>query len=148
MMLKHFRASRLARPQGKLYRLDLLGLSGADARLAITNKAWVITPTLAGGKGIGDFDIQATVGVPVPTAFESTIGTSLVTNVALLRLLCLPKILETILDRGRAVSRPATNPRSISALGAIPSRVERPLDLPDFANFCVNSDPLMPRDTM
>ncbi|MGC2127589.1 MAG: hypothetical protein WA649_07405 [Methylovirgula sp.] len=47
-----------------------------------TNKAWVITPTIAGGKGWGDFDIQATSGVAIPTANESMIGTSLVTNIA------------------------------------------------------------------
>ncbi len=48
-----------------------------------TNHAYVVTPTLAGGKGWGNFDIQATVGVPIPTELESTIGTSLATNVAL-----------------------------------------------------------------
>jgi len=49
---------------------------------AFTNHAWVITPTIAGGKGWGDFDVQATVGVAIPTAYESTIGTSVATNVA------------------------------------------------------------------
>jgi len=48
-----------------------------------TNHTYVVTPTLAGGKGWGNFDIQATVGVPIPTNLESTVGTSLVTNVAL-----------------------------------------------------------------
>ena len=50
--------------------------------MAFTNHAWVITPTIAGGKGWGDFDIQATVGVPIPLAHEKIIGTSIVTNVA------------------------------------------------------------------
>lgn len=47
-----------------------------------TNDAWVVTPTLAAGKGWGDFDIQATVSVPIPLGRESEIGTSVVTNVA------------------------------------------------------------------
>ncbi len=49
---------------------------------AFTNHAWVITPTIAGGKGWGNFDVQATVGVVIPTAYERTIGTSVATNVA------------------------------------------------------------------
>lgn len=60
-----------------------LGVQAPIGAPAFTNKAWVITPTLAGGKGWGDFDIQATMGVPIPTEYESTIGTSLVTNVTL-----------------------------------------------------------------
>ena len=42
-----------------------------------------MTPTLAAGKGWGDFDIQATVGVPIPLEHENTIGTSIVTNATL-----------------------------------------------------------------
>jgi hypothetical protein len=59
-----------------------LGFQAPMLGSPFTNKSWVITPTLAGGKGWGDFDIQATVGVPIPTSLESIIGTSLVTNVA------------------------------------------------------------------
>ena len=47
-----------------------------------TNHAYIITPTIAGGKGWGDFDIQATVGVAVPLSHESTIGTAVLTNAA------------------------------------------------------------------
>lgn len=47
-----------------------------------TNDAYVITPTIAAGKGWDDFDIQATVSVAVPLSHESTIGTSVLTNVA------------------------------------------------------------------
>jgi hypothetical protein len=50
---------------------------------AFTNNAWVITPTLAAGKGWGRFDIQGTVGVPIPLEHQSAIGTQVVTNVAL-----------------------------------------------------------------
>ncbi len=58
-----------------------LGLQAPIGATAFTNRAWVVTPTLAAGKGWGDFDIQATVGFPLPLSYESTIGTSMVTNV-------------------------------------------------------------------
>ena len=47
-----------------------------------TNNAYYITPTIAAGKGWGDFDIQATVGTPWPTSNYNKLGTQLVTNVA------------------------------------------------------------------
>jgi hypothetical protein len=47
-----------------------------------TANAYYITPTIAAGKGWGDFDIQATVGTPWPTSNYSKLGTQLVTNVA------------------------------------------------------------------
>jgi hypothetical protein len=58
-----------------------LGVQAPTGSAAFTNHAWVVTPTLAGGKGWGDFDIQATVGFPLPLSDESTIGTSMATNV-------------------------------------------------------------------
>ncbi len=48
-----------------------------------TNHAWVVTPTIAGGKGWGDFDIQATSGVVMPVDYFSTTGAQLMTNVTL-----------------------------------------------------------------
>lgn len=69
--------------QGNYIVTTFLGFQAPTGVPVFTNKAWVITPTLAGGKGFGDFDIQATMGVQVPTALESVIGTALVTNVAL-----------------------------------------------------------------
>ena len=59
-----------------------LGVQAPTGQVPFTNDAWVVTPTLAGGKGWGDFDIQATVGVPIPLEHEDTIGISIVTNVA------------------------------------------------------------------
>lgn len=50
---------------------------------AFTNHAWIITPTLAAGKGWGNFDIQGTIGVPIPLNDERIIGTSVVSNVTL-----------------------------------------------------------------
>ncbi len=58
------------------------GVQAPTGDEAFTNDAWVVTPTLAAGKGWGDFDIQATVGVPIPLEHENEIGTSIVTNVA------------------------------------------------------------------
>lgn len=60
-----------------------LGVQAPIGSAAFTNHAWVLTPTLAAGKGWGNFDVQATVGVPVPLSHEREIGTSVVTNVAL-----------------------------------------------------------------
>ena len=42
-----------------------------------------VTPTLAGGKGWGDFDVQATAAVNIPTGGESVLGHSLQYNAAL-----------------------------------------------------------------
>ena len=60
-----------------------LGFTAPTGTPAFTNRSWIITPTLAGGKGWGDFNIQATVGIPVPLAHHDIIGTSIATNVAL-----------------------------------------------------------------
>jgi hypothetical protein len=50
---------------------------------ALTDDSWLITPTIAGGFGIGDFDVQSTFGVAFPTSHEATIGYQFNTNVAL-----------------------------------------------------------------
>jgi hypothetical protein len=46
-----------------------------------TSHNHVFTPTLAVGKGFGDFDVQATVGEAIPTHDNSKAGHSLLTNV-------------------------------------------------------------------
>lgn len=48
---------------------------------AFTNNAYVIAPTLAGGKGFGDFVIQATSGFAVPTSQQGTLGTTWANNI-------------------------------------------------------------------
>jgi hypothetical protein len=48
---------------------------------AFTNHAYVVSPTLAGGKGFGDFVVQATSGFAVPTAHENSLGTTWANNV-------------------------------------------------------------------
>jgi len=47
-----------------------------------TDNAFVITPSLAAGKGFGNLNIQAATSLVIPTAHEDTIGTALRTNVA------------------------------------------------------------------
>ena len=54
-----------------------LGVQAPTGDAAFTNHAWVITPTIAGGKGFGDFDIQSTLSVALPASHGSTIGTAL-----------------------------------------------------------------------
>jgi hypothetical protein len=49
---------------------------------AFSNNAYLINPTIAAGKGWGDFDIQATIGVQIPTSHASTLGYPILTNVA------------------------------------------------------------------
>jgi hypothetical protein len=68
--------------EGNYIVTAFLGVTAPTGTPAFTNRAWIITPTIAGGKGWGDFDIQATMGLPVPTAHTGTIGTSVATNVA------------------------------------------------------------------
>jgi hypothetical protein len=57
-----------------------LGVQAPTGDPAFTNHAWVITPTIAAGKGWGDFDIQSTLSVSVPTSHGGTIGTALLWN--------------------------------------------------------------------
>lgn len=60
--------------------LSVLGPTGTDA---FTNHAWEVTPTIAGGKGFGNFDVQATSGITLPTSHQDTIGDAVATNIAL-----------------------------------------------------------------
>jgi hypothetical protein len=59
-----------------------LGVQAPTGSTAFTNHAWIVTPTLAAGKGWGDFDVQGTVGVAIPTSHSDTIGTSVATNIS------------------------------------------------------------------
>jgi hypothetical protein len=49
---------------------------------ALTNHVWTYLPTLAFGKGWGDFDIQGTFGAVLPDSHRSTLGDQIQTNVA------------------------------------------------------------------
>ncbi|HEX4079076.1 MAG TPA: hypothetical protein VHX61_09415 [Rhizomicrobium sp.] len=59
-----------------------LGVTAPSGYSGFTNGSWIVTPTLAAGRGWGDFDIQATTGVAIPFRYQSTLGTSVATNVA------------------------------------------------------------------
>ena len=59
-----------------------LGVTAASGNAAFTNKTWIVTPTIAAGKGWGDFDVQATLGANIPFKNQSTLGTSIPINVA------------------------------------------------------------------
>ena len=59
------------------------GATAPTGSPAFTNDTWILTPTLGAGKGWGDFDVQATIGAPVPLAHQNIVGTAIVTNVAL-----------------------------------------------------------------
>jgi hypothetical protein len=69
--------------QGNYIVTAFLGVQEPLGTAAFTNHALLITPTLAMGKGWGDFDIQATVGASLPTAHANTIGTAIVSNATL-----------------------------------------------------------------
>ncbi|VTZ26861.1 conserved exported hypothetical protein [Methylocella tundrae] len=61
-----------------------LGVQAPTGITAFTNRpAWIVTPTLAGGIGWGDFDIQGTVSLPLPTDNLHAIGYSIVTSATL-----------------------------------------------------------------
>ncbi|TWB46117.1 hypothetical protein [Nitrospirillum pindoramense] len=70
------------RPWGGDYIVTaFLGFQAPTGIKAFTNDAWLVTPTLAAGKGFGRVDIQGTVGVALPLAHEVTIGRAVATNV-------------------------------------------------------------------
>ena len=58
-----------------------LTLQADTGSRAFNSHAWFVTPTIAGGKGWGDFDVQATSSVTIPSAHEHTFGTAVATNV-------------------------------------------------------------------
>ena len=61
-----------------------LGFQAPTGITAFTNRpAWIVTPTIAGGIGWGDFDIQGTVGYTLPKDEKNHIGNSLLTSVTL-----------------------------------------------------------------
>jgi len=59
-----------------------LQLQAPSGIAALTNHAWTFLPTLAFGKGWGNFDIQGTVGGVLPASHTATLGDQIVTNVA------------------------------------------------------------------
>ena len=59
-----------------------LGFQAPTGITAFTQRpAWIVTPTLAGGWGIGDFDVQGTIGYTLPTDERNHVGNTLLTSV-------------------------------------------------------------------
>jgi len=59
--------------------LQILAPSGIPR---LTADAWEYLPTLAFGKGFGDFDVQATLGAVLPASHTDVIGHQVQTNIA------------------------------------------------------------------
>jgi hypothetical protein len=61
-----------------------LGFQAPTGITAFTNRpAWIVTPTIAGGIGWHDFDLQGTIAYTLPTDEKNHIGNSLVTSATL-----------------------------------------------------------------
>ncbi|PNG25816.1 hypothetical protein [Methylocella silvestris] len=70
--------------QGDYVVSGLLAVQAPTGVTAFTNRpAWIVTPSLAGGIGWGDFDIQGTLGYTLPTDNQHEVGTSLITSATL-----------------------------------------------------------------
>lgn len=57
-----------------------MGVQAPTGAAPFTTHAWIYTPTLAAGKGWGNFDIQSTLSVSVPNVDQNLIGTALIWN--------------------------------------------------------------------
>jgi hypothetical protein len=61
-----------------------LGFQAPTGISAFTNRpAWIVIPSIAGGIGWGDFDVQGTISYPLPTDNQHAVGTTLVTSTTL-----------------------------------------------------------------
>lgn len=61
-----------------------LGFQAPTGVHAFTNRpAWLVTPTISGGMGWGDFDFQATLGYSMSTDNTNHLGNTLLTSVTL-----------------------------------------------------------------
>jgi hypothetical protein len=61
-----------------------LGFQAPTGITAFTNRpAWIVTPTISGGWGWGDFDFQGTIGYTLPTDERNHIGNTLLTSLTL-----------------------------------------------------------------
>jgi hypothetical protein len=67
---------------GNYILTGLLAFSAPTGSRALTTNNFAITPSIAAGKGWGDFDVQLTFGDTLPTGDVHKFGTPLLTNVA------------------------------------------------------------------
>ena len=68
--------------EGNYIVTAFLGLQAPTGIKAFTANSWLITPTIAAGKGWGDFDVQSTFSVAIPTEYANLLGTQLIWNTA------------------------------------------------------------------
>lgn len=78
-----FRILRAKREQGDYVLTAFLGSSFPTGSYKNGSRHAVITPTIAGGKGMGDFVFQGTFGGDLPSAETSVLGRRFVLNNAL-----------------------------------------------------------------
>jgi len=78
-----YRIAAASAENGNYVVSALLSAQAPTGVAAFTNNAYIITPTLGLGKGWGNFDVQATIGVPSPTNHIATLGFQLTTNLVL-----------------------------------------------------------------
>lgn len=70
-------------PGGGYVLSATLGVQEPTGKTGLTNHAWEVTPSLAGGIGWEKWDLQATVGTPLPLRLASSIGWSVTGSAAL-----------------------------------------------------------------
>ncbi len=66
--------------QGNYVVTAFLGMQAPTGSPAFTSNAWVFTPTIAAGKGWGNFDVQATFSAAIPTTQQNILGKAISTN--------------------------------------------------------------------
>lgn len=81
LMLK-FRIASAGRREGNYLLTFLLAATAPTGSHRYGSSRGVVTPTLAVGKGWGDFDVQSTVGVNLPTGDTMRLGRQLMWNTA------------------------------------------------------------------
>ncbi|HEV3110416.1 MAG TPA: hypothetical protein VGY99_07965 [Candidatus Binataceae bacterium] len=68
--------------KGNYILTAFMGFSAPTGDAANSNGHAIFTPTIAGGKGWGNFDVQSTLGVSFPLGGEDRLGMPLVSNTA------------------------------------------------------------------
>lgn len=81
-VLGKYRVAAANEDNGNYIATVFFATSFPDGSAGISNKAAVYTPTLALGKGIGDFDVQSTLGYSMPDGEEHTLGHTTTWNTA------------------------------------------------------------------
>jgi hypothetical protein len=83
-LLLKYRMLSANEESGNCIITGFLGLSLPTGADAFTTDKWIVTPTLAGGKGWGTrargFDIQSTLGAGIPSGDRDRLGVPIVSN--------------------------------------------------------------------